>query len=78
MEQIPSWDANRPSTTHEIPRTLRNPEVHHRIHKSPTPFPILSQIDPVPAPPPQPNLLKIHFNIILSSDIFTNPISNIM
>jgi hypothetical protein len=46
-----------------IPRTLRNQEVHYRVHKSSTLVPILTQINSVH------NLLpcsfKIHFNIIL-------------
>jgi hypothetical protein len=33
--QNPSWKANAPSGTQQIPRLLERPNVHYRVHKSP-------------------------------------------
>jgi hypothetical protein len=47
MEQSPSLEANRSSASQEVPRILRSPNVHYRIHRSPLHLPLRSQMKPV-------------------------------
>ena len=62
-EQSTSWEAKRFSASQEIPRILRNPNVHYHVHQWPPPVPILSHLDPVHTPTSY--FLNIHLNIIL-------------
>ena len=45
--QKPFWESNSFSASQEIPCILCNPKVHYRIHNSPPPVPVFSQIKPV-------------------------------
>jgi hypothetical protein len=72
MEQSHFWEAIRSSASPEIPRIVRNPKVHYRIQKHPTPAPILSKIYPVHGSPSY--FWKIHFNIIFPS----TPVSSLV
>ena len=58
-EKRPSWEANRSSTSQEIPRILWNPKVHYRITGAPYREPDRS------SPCPTSYFSKIRFNIIL-------------
>ena len=60
LEQGPSWEANACLASQEIPLILCYPKVHYNSQKSPTPLPILSQLDPVYAPTS--HFLKFHLN----------------
>jgi hypothetical protein len=61
MEQSLSWEAVSRSANQKLPRLLRNPKIHHRVHNSPPLDPTHSLMNSVYS------LFNIPFNIILSS-----------
>ena len=50
MVKSPSREANWFAASHEIPRISRNPKVHYRTHKRPSPVSILGPPNPVHIP----------------------------
>ena len=60
MEQRPAWEANTPSASQEIPRTLWNLMVHYRVHKRSALVLILSHTESRPCPI---ILFKINFSV---------------
>jgi hypothetical protein len=64
MKQSPSWESHGSLARKQISSMLRNPEVHHCVHKSQPLALTLSQLKSVHAPPPTYCSLNNHFNII--------------
>jgi hypothetical protein len=72
-ELSPSWAAANCAATQELSSILRNPKVHHRVHKSPPLVSILSQIDPVHTIPSYLKsilILPTHIRLGLPSGLF--------
>ena len=61
MVQSPSCEANWFAASQEIPLISRNPKVHYRTHKRPSPVSILGQPNPVHIPTS--HLLEIRPNM---------------
>ena len=63
QKQCPSRKANSFSTSHERSSILQDPKVHHLVHNSPPPEPVLSRINSVHAIHP---ILEYRFYYYLS------------
>jgi hypothetical protein len=73
MGLSPSWEAASCEASQELLGILRNPKVHHRVHKSPPLVPILSQIDPVYTIPLRYILImSAHLRLGLPSGLFSS------
>jgi hypothetical protein len=75
MEQSPYWEDNKQvfSQSRNSPHFIWNSTVHYRIHKSPPPVAVLSQIDPVQSPHPSSRrpilIFSFHLRLGLPSGI---------
>jgi hypothetical protein len=76
LNYSPAWRVNTFSACQEIPLILPNLRLHHRVHDSSPPVPILSHINPIHALPilfPKRfiQILSSHLRLGLSSGLFT-------
>ena len=75
--QSPSWESNRCSASHEIPRILWNPKVHYRLYNCSSPVPILYRINPLRATHLTSwrsiLILSSHLHMGLPSGLFPSP-----
>jgi len=70
MVQSPSWDANWFAASQEIPHISRNPKVHYRTHKRPTPVSIISSLYTHIPPPGDPfSYIYIYIYIYKQTEI---------